>query len=201
MGAVGLRPQSEVSTLEPPHVWAFTVNRPALSSPYTYTHTHKGDVMIFKVVCFFWNENLVNQKPCHLRSFRSGFGTLNGYLIESFWSEPKTFCLARYLIQHMFELLLQITRFHELRQWSATYFGTKCQFHEFTATLQIVLVKICQHLPNVGSNIDSLNCLVNLTPRWAKVNQTLGNNLPNNSSKKGELGKFYATLVKCCPMI
>ena len=53
------------------------------------------------------------------------------------------------------------------------------------ATLQIVLVKICLHL----------------TQQWAKLNQTLGNNLPNNSSKKCELGKFYATLVKCCPII
>ena len=67
--------------------------------------------------------------------------------------------------------------------------------------LQIVLVKICQHLPNVGSNIISLNCLVNLTQRWANLNQTLGNNLPNNSSQMCELGKFYATCVKCCPII
>ena len=66
-------------------------------------------------------------------------------------------------------------------------------------TLQIMLVKICQHLPNVGSNINSLNCLVNLTQRWTKLNQTLGNNLPNNSSKKCELDKFYATLVKMLP--
>ena len=68
--------------------------------------------------------------------------------------------------------------------------------------LQIVLVEICQHLPNVASNINSLNyCLVNLTQPWVKLNQTLGNNLPNNSSEKCELGKFYATLVKCCPII
>ena len=61
--------------------------------------------------------------------------------------------------------------------------------------------QICQNLPNVGSNINSLNCLVNLTKRCAKLNQTLGNNLPNNSSKMCELGKLYATMVKCCPMI
>ena len=46
-----------------------------------------------------------------------------------------------------------------------------------------VLVKICQHLPNVGSNINSLNCLLNLTQQWAKLNRTLGKDLPNNPWK------------------
>ena len=60
--------------------------------------------------------------------------------------------------------------------------------------------KFVNNLPNVGSNINSLNCLVNLTLQWAKLHQTLGNNLPTNSSKRVELGKFYATLVKCYPI-
>ena len=34
-----------------------------------------------------------------------------------------------------------------------------------------------------------------------KLNQTLGNNLPDNSSKKCELGKFYATFVNYWPII
>ena len=46
-----------------------------------------------------------------------------------------------------------------------------------------------------------LNCLVSLTQWWAKLNKILGNNLPNNLSKMCVLGKFYATLVKCCPII
>ena len=66
-------------------------------------------------------------------------------------------------------------------------YSTEFCVHKYTA---IVLVKICQHLPKVGSNINSLHCLVNLTQWWAKLNQTLGNNLPNNSSKSVSWANF-----------